>query len=229
MAEVELFETRILGGVTMRILTTAALINGLIAATVFFASATLAAEETKVDLEVGNVVPAFAGTDERGQEWKSSEHVGKKIVVVYFYPADFTSGCTKQAESWRDNMNSIVAKGVEVIGISGDAVLNHKLFKESWKLNFTLLADGEATIAKQFGVPTRGGGRVRPRGPDRQYLVDEAGERIVLERKATFARWTFVVAKDGTIVYKNTKVNPAKDSLQVLEFIDGLNQDPATP
>ena len=147
-----MFETRILGGVTMCMLTTAALINGLIAATVFFASATLAAEETKVDLEVGNVAPAFAGADEQGPEWKSSDHVGKKIVVVYFYPADFTGGCTKQAESWRDNMNSIVAKGVEVIGISGDAVLNHKLFKESWKLNFTLLADGEATIAKQFGA-----------------------------------------------------------------------------
>jgi peroxiredoxin Q/BCP len=191
--------------------------------TILFASATLVAEESKVDLEIGNKAPVFDGTDERGKAWKSSDHVGKKIVVIYFYPADFTTGCTRQAESWRDNMNSLVAKGVEVIGISGDDVMNHKLFKEAWKLNFTLLADGETAIAKQFGVPARGGGKVRPRGPDRRFLLDEAGERVVLERKATFARWTFVVGKDGTIVYKHTKVNPARDSLQVLEFIDGLN------
>ena len=213
----------------MCMLRTTGWLHGLTAATVFFAFATLAAEETKVDLEIGNAAPVFEGIDDRGKEWKSSDHIGKKIVVVYFYPADFTSGCTKQAESWRDNMNSLSARGVEVIGVSGDVVINHKLFKESWKLNFTLLADGEGTIASQFGVPARGGGKVRPRGPDRQYLVDETGERIVLERKATFARWTFVVGKDGTIVYKNTKVNPAKDSLQVSEFIDALNQVPPKP
>lgn len=211
----------------MRMLSTLALINGLTAATVFFASASLTAEEAQVDLKVGEVAPTFAGTDDRGQAWKSSDHVGKKIVVVYFYPADFTGGCTKQAESWRDNMNSIVAKGVEVIGISGDEVKNHKLFKEAWKLNFNLLADGEATIAKQFGVPTRGGGKVRPRGPDRQFIVDDTGRPIELERKATFARWTFVIGKDGKILYKNKKVYPARDSLQVIEFIDGLEQKPA--
>jgi len=226
----------------MRMSNNAALVNCLIGATVLLASSattaetrlaaevtTLYAEETKVDLKVGSVAPSFIGTDDQGKAWKSSDHVGKKIVVVYFYPADFTAGCTKQAESWRDNMNAVVAKGVEVIGVSGDEVMNHKLFKEVWKLNFTLLADGEAAIAKQFGVPARGGGKVRPRGPDRQILLDEAGEPIVLERKATFARWTFVIGKAGTIVYKNAKVNPAKDSLQVLEFIDGLDEKPATP
>jgi peroxiredoxin Q/BCP len=209
----------------MRELRIAALPLGLMAPAIFFA-ATLVAEETDVDLKIGNAAPAFTGTDERGEEWKSSDHIGKKNVVVYFYPADFTSGCTKQAEAWRDNMNAVVAKGVEVIGVSGDRVINHKLFKEAWKLNFTLLADGEGAIAKQFGVPTRGGGKVRPRGPDRQPILDENGDPILLVRTATFARWTFVVGKDGTIIYKNTKVNPRKDSEQVLEFINGLNQKP---
>ena len=213
----------------MRKLNNVALTRVLFGATVLFAAATCSAEENEVDLEIGKAAPVFDGIDDRGKMWKSSDHVSKKVVVIYFYPADFTTGCTRQAESWRDNMNSLVEKGVEVIGVSGDSVTNHKLFKEAWKLNFTLLADEEGVIAKQFGVPTRGGGRVRPRGPDRNSLVDESGDPILLERKTTFARWTFVVGKDGTIAYKNTKVYPAKDSLQVLEFIGGIDQKPANP
>jgi peroxiredoxin Q/BCP len=184
------------------------------------------AEKTpEVDLQVGDAAPRFVGTDENGGSWKLEDHMGKKFVVLYFYPADFTTGCTKQAEAWRDNMNALSEAGVEVVGVSGDSVANHKLFKDAWKLNFTLLADEEAQIPKKFGVPVRGGGRARPRGPDRKPLLDENGKPLVLERKATFVRWTFVIGKDGKIAYKNTKVNPAKDSQQVLEFI----QNSASP
>ncbi len=180
---------------------------------------TQADEPPTVDLKVGDAAPLFTGTDDKGKSWKLSDRLGKKVVVVYFYPADFTTGCTRQAEAWRDNMNALVDAGIEVIGVSGDSVKNHKLFKDAWKLTFTLLADEQALIPKMFGVPVRGGGRVRPRGPDRQPLRDDNGEPLLLERKATFARWTFVIDKDGKIAYKNIKVRPEKDSQQVLEFI----------
>lgn len=184
-----------------------------------FSTLAVADDAAEVNLEVGDVAPLFESLDENGESWKLDEHVGKKFIVVYFYPADFTTGCTRQAEAWRDNLNALTDAGVEVVGVSGDSVLNHKLFKDNWKLNFTLLADGEAQIPQKFGVPVRGGGRVRPRGPDRKPLLDAAGEPLQLERKATFDRWTFVIDKEGKIAYKNTKVNPAKDSEQVLEFI----------
>jgi peroxiredoxin Q/BCP len=188
-----------------------------------FGTVAVAEQQPEVDLQVGDVAPSFEGTDDNGEVWKLEDHVGKKFVVLYFYPADFTTGCTRQAEAWRDNMNALTEAGVEVVGVSGDSVKNHKLFKDAWELNFTLLADEEAEIPKKFGVPVRRGGKARARGPDRKPLLDENGKPLVLERKATFVRWTFVIDKDGKIAYKNTKVNPMKDSQQVLEFIQNLD------
>ena len=86
--------------------------------------------------------------------------VGKKIVVLYFYPADFTGGCTTQACGFRDDIEKLGSKGVMVIGVSGDSVETHKLFKAHHKLPFTLLADEKGEIAKKFGVPVGKGGRV---------------------------------------------------------------------
>src|SRR2546421_6451350 len=96
---------------------------------------TLFAAEEKV-VKVGDPAPTFEATDDQGQTWKSSDHVGKKILVVYFYPADMTGGCTKQACGFRDDMQKLAGEGVEVVGISGDTVENHKVFKEFHKLNF---------------------------------------------------------------------------------------------
>ncbi|HUG67987.1 MAG TPA: peroxiredoxin [Pirellulaceae bacterium] len=187
-----------------------------------FSGVATAQDAPQVELQVGDTAPRFEGTDEMGKSWTLNDRIGKKFIVVYFYPADFTTGCTRQAEAWRDNMNALVDADIEVVGISGDSVENHKLFKDVWKLNFSLLADEEAEIPEQFGVPVRRGGRSRPRGPDRQPLLDESGEPLVLERNATFVRWTFVIGKDGKIAYKNTKVNPLKDSEQVLAFIQSV-------
>jgi peroxiredoxin Q/BCP len=185
-------------------------------------------EEIRIDLVVGDAAPKFESVDERDQPWASADHVGKKYVVVYFYPADFTTGCIKQAESFRDTMNLLADQGVAVIGVSGDAVRNHRLFKDSWKLNYTLLADEAGAVAAKFGVPATAGGSVIPHGPDRKALTDDNGEKFRLERKATFARWTFVIGKDGKILYKNTRVNPADDSKQVLEFIEKREKEAAT-
>jgi peroxiredoxin Q/BCP len=177
-----------------------------------------------VDLMVGAAAPAFKGVDERGQPWDSAEYLGKKYIVVYFYPADFTGGCITQAEKFRDTMNQLTDRGIMVIGVSGDSVRNHKFFKPAWKLNYTLLADEPAEIAAQFGVPVTAGGIVMPFSSDRKPVLDEEGKRFRLERKATFGRWTFIIGKDGKILYKNTKVIPAEDAKKVLDFIANLEQ-----
>jgi peroxiredoxin Q/BCP len=186
--------------------------------TVFALTAVIAAtnaafaEEGKTELKKGDKAPSFQGTDDQGNTWKSSDHVGKKAIVVYFYPADFTGGCTKQACSFRDDMEKLTSKGIEVVGISGDSARTHGLFKKYHKLNYTLLADEKGEIAKKFGVPVNKGGKAKG--------FDEDKKEITVERGVTILRWTFVIGKDGTIIYKNPKVNAAQDSKQVLEAVE---------
>src|SRR5262249_48334935 len=109
------------------------------------------AQEKKI--KVGDKAPAFESVDENGKAWKSSDVVGKKILVLYFSPADFTGGCTAQACGYRDDIEKLSGKGVEVVGVSGDSAENHALFKKEHKLPFTLLADTKGEVAKTFGVP----------------------------------------------------------------------------
>lgn len=170
------------------------------------------AKEDKSELKKGDKAPSFEAKDDQGKTWKSSDHVGKKAIVVYFYPADFTGGCTKQACTYRDDMDKLTAKEIEVVGISGDTAKTHELFKKHHKLNYTLLADDKGEIAKKFGVPVTKGGKVKG--------FDQDGKEIEVERGVTIPRWTFVIGKDGTILYKNAKVNPAQDSKQILEAIE---------
>jgi peroxiredoxin Q/BCP len=175
-----------------------------------------AQDEKKVELQVGDAAPVFTAIDDTGKEWKSSDLVGKKYVVVYFFPAAFTPGCLVQAQKFRDNMNALNDKGVAVVGVSGDSVTTQALFKKVEKLNFTLLADADGSVAKKFGVPLTKGGEVRAK--------DAEGQPVVLKRDVTAARWTFIIGLDGKIVYKNIKVVPAEDSKQVAEFIEKLQR-----
>src|SRR4051812_24760363 len=101
---------------------------------------------TPVELKVGDPAPKFEALDDTGKPWKSENHVGKKIMVVYFYPADFTGGCTKEACGYRDDYSKLTEKGVDVVGVSGDSSHNHELFKKAHDLNFTLLADTDGKI-----------------------------------------------------------------------------------
>src|SRR5437899_643342 len=170
----------------------------------FFCALLGAADEPKTDLKVGDKAPAFEAKDDQGKDWKSSDHVGKNLIVVYFYPADMTGGCTKQACGFRDDMKPLTDKGVEVVGISGDSVKNHQLFKRVHKLNFTLLADESGSVAKKFGVPFKTGAK-----PVTAKDVD--GTVVTLERGGTASRWTFVINKDGKIAHKDTKVAATED------------------
>jgi peroxiredoxin Q/BCP len=161
----------------------------------------------------GDPAPVFESTDDQGKSWKSTDHVGKKIVVLYFYPADLTCGCTAQACGFRDDMKQLTDKNVEVIGVSGDAVKNHQIFKKVHNLNFTLLADEDGSVAKKFGVPVQKGGEIT-------YTDKQDGTKHVLKRGVTPARQTFVIGKDGKVIYKNPKADHTNDSKKVMEAID---------
>lgn len=167
-----------------------------------------------VDLKVGDAAPQFTVKDDAGHDWKSDDHFGKKIVVVYFYPADMTGGCTKQACGFRDDMKTLTDKGVEVVGVSGDSVKNHQLFKKAHDLNFTLLADTDAAVAHKFGVT------VTPGEKSVKATID--GKEETLTRTVTEARWTFVIDKSGKIASKNTTVKAAEDSKAILELVEKL-------
>jgi peroxiredoxin Q/BCP len=204
----------------MRFLARATLLGGLL--TVMAVMAVMAdgsragADDNKVDLIVGQPAPVFEAVDDQGKPWKSSDHVGKKYIVVYFYPGDFTPGCTAQAQTFRNSMNYLTEKGIEVVRVSGDSVQTHALFKQAQKLNFTLLADEDGGLAKRFGVPIGAGSTVKTKGAD--------GKLIELKRGVTAQRWTFIIGMDCKIVYKNTKVNPVEDSKQVAAFIEKLEK-----
>ena len=166
------------------------------------------------DLKVGEKAPTFQASDDQGKDWKSTEHVGKRIVVLYFFPADFTGGCTKQACGFRDDFKRLADKGVEVVGVSGDSAKTHKLFKEHHKLPYTLLADENGALAKLFGVPVGKGGEVTVKELD----------NLKIKQGVRAQRWTFVIDKDGKIAYKDDKVNAAEDSKKILDLVEKLNK-----
>jgi peroxiredoxin Q/BCP len=164
--------------------------------------------------KVGDKAPSFQSVDENGKPWKSSEHVGKKVVVLYFYPADFTGGCTAQACGFRDNLKPLTDKGVELVGVSGDSAKTHQLFKSHHKLPFTLLADENGEVAKKFGIPVGKGGK--------SPTIDETGQKGSAPRGVTIQRWTVVIARDGTVAARYKVGNAAEDGKTILEKVEKL-------
>jgi peroxiredoxin Q/BCP len=172
-------------------------------------------DEKKIILQVGDKAPAFNLRTDSDKSWESSEHYGKKWVVIYFYPGDFTPGCTAQAKLFKEHMNKLSDLGVEVVGVSGDSVQTHEMFKKTQMLNFTLLSDEAGTAAKKFGVPFGAAGTAR-------FKIDK--EVVVFKRAGTASRWTFVVGKDGKIAYKNMKVDPVTDAKKITEFVRNVDK-----
>ena len=166
-------------------------------------------------LKVGDRAPLFNANDHLGNLWQAKKVLGSgQFLVVYFYPAAMTGGCTKQACAYRDASKPLKQKGIHVVGISADPVKNLKFFQVEHGLNFPLLSDVNGYIAKRFGVPVRDGG---------SFTRTVQGRQEILERPFTFARWTFIVDPSGKVVYKNTGVNAAKDSQTVIEFLRKQN------
>lgn len=171
------------------------------------------ADTLEVFLSEGDAAPSFEAKTLSGETWRSDEHVGRKFVVVYFYPADFTSGCTRQACAFRDHMTELEEADVEVVGVSGDSLENHELFARVNVLNFTLLSDENGKIAQAFGVPVREGDTI-------SRMVN--GVEQTLKRGVTACRWTFIIGKDGRIIRRNTTVDAEQDCEKVLETVRRL-------
>ena len=176
----------------------------------FFLISTYAMAQNPVELNEGATVPDFFAQNTDGVIWKSAE-VTTDFLVVYFYPAAMTGGCTKQACAYRDNKTTFDKMGVTVIGVSGDEVKNLQYFRDAYQLNFPLLSDANGNISKIFGIPTTKGGEISR---------EIGGENLLLIRAITTPRWTFVLDKNRTIIYKNSAVNAAEDSKQVKDAIE---------
>ncbi len=123
-------------------------------------------------IQTGDKCPLFSLPDQNGQQVNISDLIGKTILVIYFYPKDETSGCTREACSFRDSHEDFKDLGCEVIGISSDSVSSHKKFEQNHRLNFTLLADTKKEARKAFGVPPSLFGLISGRVT---YIVDLQG------------------------------------------------------
>ncbi|ERN05532.1 peroxiredoxin Q, chloroplastic [Amborella trichopoda] len=119
----------------------------------------------------GGVAPSFTLKDQDGRNVSLSKFKGKPV-VVYFYPADETPGCTKEACAFRDSYEKFKKAGAEVVGISGDDPSSHKAFAKKYRLPFTLLSDEGDKVRKEWGVPSDLFGAL----PGRQtYVLDRDG------------------------------------------------------
>lgn len=154
--------------------------QGLFAAALLFFTTTVLADMPKA----GDVAPAFQGVDQNGQTVKSSDLIGKKIVLLYFYPKDFTGGCTKEACGFRDRMSELQKDNVQVIGVSFDTSASHKSFAAKYGLGFTLLADPDGKIVDAYG--TRWGSK-------------DLSQRV-----------SFLIGLDGKIAHVTNSGNPQK-------------------
>jgi thioredoxin-dependent peroxiredoxin len=122
-------------------------------------------------IRVGDRAPDFSATAQNGEPVSLSDFLGKKAVILFFYPKDGTPICTKEACSFRDSYEQFVDAGAEVIGISGDPDESHRAFAEQHRLPFPLVSDLDGSLRKLFGVPKTLGvlpGRVT-------YVIDQSG------------------------------------------------------
>ena len=133
-------------------------------------------------LKIGDRMPDFEVVDQDGNKVSSKDFIGKKT-VVYFYPKDNTSGCTAEACSIRDNYETLIAKGYNVVGVSKDSVASHKKFIEKYQLPFTLLSDTSTQMLQAFGAwgEKKMYGKTVLGTIRRTFLFDEDGilERII--------------------------------------------------
>lgn len=125
--------------------------------------------ETRV--RTGDVAPDFTLKDQTGTDVRLKDLLGRKTVVLYFYPKDETPGCTIEARAFRDSYEAFTAAGAEVVGVSADTVASHRRFAQHHDLPFLLLSDRQGVVRKLFGVQHTLGilpGRVT-------YVIDTSG------------------------------------------------------
>ncbi|WNJ16104.1 peroxiredoxin [Pontibacter sp. G13] len=124
-------------------------------------------------LSIGDQAPDFSLLNQQDQLVKLSDYLGKKHVVLYFYPKDETPGCTKEACGFRDRYEAFTDAGAEVIGVSADSVESHKLFALNRRLPFQLLSDPKNQARKSYGVA----GSLFGLLPGREtFIIDKSGK-----------------------------------------------------
>lgn len=141
------------------------------------------------------MAPDFGGQTSNGIRIRLKDFLGKKNVVLYFYPKDDTKGCTIEACTFRDKLQPIGALWTEVVGVSVDTVESHKKFAEKNGLNFTLVSDQDKQISKTYGV-----------------LSDDGSKAD---------RVTFIIDKEGKIAKIFTNVDVTRHAN---EIVDALKQ-----
>ncbi len=122
-------------------------------------------------IQVGDRAPEFSATAPEGETIRLADFLGKRALVLFFYPKDGTPICTKEVCSFRDSYEQFTAAGAEVIGVSGDSADGHRRFTQQHNLPFQLISDADGSLRKAFGVPKSLGlfpGRVT-------YVIDNAG------------------------------------------------------
>lgn len=149
-------------------------------------------------LKTGDQIPLFSLRDQNDNQFNISDYMGKKILVIYFYPRDESSVCTKEACSFRDQYDRFTKAGAMVIGINSGTVQSHKEFIQNHKLPFTLLSDPENKVLKLFGVKSK-------------FFIS--------------GRETFVVDLTGKIVFTfDSFMNGEAHVKEALQFIDGMKK-----
>lgn len=160
---------------------------------------TLGAAEPAAGPTDGQAAPEFRLQDQKG-EWHTLAQYAGQWVVLYFYPKDFTPGCTKQVCSFRDDVIALRKAGAEVLGVSLDDVKSHAEFAEKYHVPFPLLSDNEQVAAKEYGV-----------------LTTKMG--------MTYAkRETFLIDPQGKIAKHYRDVDPEENSKQVMTDLAALTK-----
>ena len=124
-----------------------------------------------MELKVGDKAPDFTLPSQMGDNVTLSEFLGKKAIVLYFYPKDESPGCTREACSFRDSYDVFTELGAEVLGVSSQSVESHKSFATHHGLPFLLLSDADGKVRQFYGVPATMGvipGRVT-------FIIDKKG------------------------------------------------------
>jgi thioredoxin-dependent peroxiredoxin len=152
-----------------------------------------------VVLQPGDKAPEFSLPASTGGVISSNDFIGKKRVILYFYPRDNTPGCTKEACSFRDNLPAIEDKDTVVLGVSKDSLNSHDKFIEKFELNFPLLSDEDHKVAEAYGVW----------GEKKNYGKTYMG----------MIRKTFVIGKDGLIEQAIHKVKAAEHGTEILNML----------
>jgi peroxiredoxin Q/BCP len=159
-------------------------------------------DKVDTNLKPGDKAPDFTGTTTDGVSLSLKDYQGKKNVVLYFYPKDDTRGCTIEACSFRDHLQSLRALWTEVVGVSVDTVESHKKFAEKNRLNFPLVSDHDKRISQMYGALSGDGSQAERT----TFIIDREGKIAKIFMKVDVTKHTDeVVAALKQLPHRKTK------------------------